>query len=92
MITAETRREAHAMVDKPKRYEQVETALWRLGAATAKEVAVYMYAHGQAATSERNVAHPRLNELVTKGRVEVCSKKPCRYSGKNVAVYRLVRE
>lgn len=92
MITAQTRRESHATVDKPLRYEQVETALWRLGAASAKEVAVYMYRHGQAGTDDRNVAHPRLNELVTKGRVEVVGKKPCRYSGKNVAVYRLIRE
>lgn len=56
--------------------------------ATAKELAVHMHQLGLVASPERNSVHPRLNELVAKGLVEVAGKKLCAFTNRKVAVYK----
>lgn len=56
--------------------------------ATAKELSNHLYAIGLAASPERNSVHPRLNELIEQGLVEVVGKKTCQFTNRKVAIYK----
>ena len=88
MITYETRRKSNATVDRKVRYEQIKEIL-KNKTMTAKEIAVEMCNLGFTPNSERNFSAPRLTEMVDMGIVEVIGKKPCRYTGKTVSIYKL---
>lgn len=70
------------------RHQQCLEALDTLGKATAREVSEYMVKKGYSDIKERNIAHPRLNELKKKGYVEVVDKKLDSLTGKKVSVYK----
>ena len=90
-VTFTTRRDSYEVVDKEKRYKQIiEIMTDNPSPLTAKEIAVAMWIKGYTPTSERNFAAPRLTELSQKGVVEPCGKLKCKYTGKTVAVYRLL--
>lgn len=88
--TLETRAEANETVDKAKRYKQIIEILAGGKEMTAKEIAVEMWNRGFVPTSERNFTAPRLTELSKKGIVEPVGKEKCQYTGKTVAVYKLI--
>lgn len=88
--TFETRSLAHEEVDKKKRYMQIKEILNDGKEMTAKEIAVEMCDKGYIPTSERNFTAPRLTELSQNGIVEPIGKKKCTYTGKTVAVYKLI--
>ncbi len=90
MITYETRREAHQSVDKAKRNDQILEIL-KAGPMTAKEVAVELFRRGLTGSDDRNMAAPRLTEMVDAGRVKVAGKKRCIYTKKTVAVFERVK-
>ena len=70
------------------RNKQCLEALDILGEATAREVSEYMVEKGYSDVNERNIAHPRLNELKNKGMVEVVGKKRDSLTGKMVSIYK----
>lgn len=88
--TLDTRAESHEKVDKNKRYSQIIEVLKVGKEMTAKEIAVAMALKGDIPTSERNFTAPRLTELSKKGIVEPIGKEKCEWTGKTVAVYRLI--
>ena len=91
--TFDTRAEANETVDREKRYRQIIGILkmtYPLG-LTAKQIAVIMHDKGYTPTGERKFSAPRLTELSRKGIVEPFGKTICRYTGKKVAVYRLLK-
>lgn len=91
IVTLETRGESEEKVNKALRYKQIIEFL-RLQDGTAKECAVYMQQKGYIPTSERNFTAPRLTELSKKGVVEPIGKKLCKYTGRKVAVYSLIKK
>ena len=66
--------------------DQLETVF--TDGATAKELSNHLYRQGLAPSPERNSVHPRLNELISKGLVEVIGKKTCQFTNRKVAVYK----
>lgn len=88
----EARAEANETVDRAKRYAQIIECLEDRGPSTAKEIAVWMCLTGQATTSDRNLAAPRLTEMCRRGTVEPIGKTKCIYTGKTVTVYGLTEE
>lgn len=72
------------------RHEQCIEALSVLGEATAAEVGQYMVNKGYAKVFQRNLAHPRLNELVKEGIVEITGKKYDVETNRDVSTYALV--
>ena len=92
-VTHDTRAMSHESTDKQKRYQQItETLQFYNCPMTAKEIAVHMRNMGYIPTDERNFTAPRLTELSKAGVVEPCGTKMCRYSGKKVTAYRLLKE
>lgn len=87
--TKETRADAHASVDKEKRYRQILDCLKERPELTAKEIAVMLNMNGMIPTSERNFTAPRLTEMTQKGLVEPVGKRICAYTGRMVTVYRI---
>ena len=85
--TLETRHDSHETVDKHKRYQQIMEVLSECGPLTAKECADVLFHKGLLPSNERNYAAPRMTELSERGFVEPIGKKPCKWSGKMVAVY-----
>ncbi len=90
IVTLDTRGEAEEHVDKEKRYKQIIEFLTERD-GTAKECAVWMRNKGYIPTSERNFTAPRLTELSHKGIVEPIGKVTCKYTGRKVAVYSLIK-
>ena len=90
-ITKETRKLSYEdiLTKANSKYFQVLTVL-KNNKMTAKEVAVEMFNRNFSKSNERNVAAPRLNELVELNIVHVVDKKRCQYTGKTVAVYEIV--
>lgn len=88
--TLETKAESYESVDKKKRYKQIIEILYGGKEMTAKEIAVEMWNKGYIPTTERNFTAPRLTELSYKGIVEPIGKQKCTYTGKMVAVYKLI--
>jgi hypothetical protein len=72
------------------RHLQCLEALDTLGDSTAREVAEYMYSRGYTNMTERNIAHPRLNELEGAGYVRVVGKKNDPLTGKEVSIYQKI--
>lgn len=60
---------------------------WKDG-VTAKELSVSLHRQGKVMSPERNSVHPRLNELIELGLVEVIGKKTCQYTNRKVAIYK----
>lgn len=56
---------------------------------TAREIALEMYMRGLIKSPERNMVHPRLNELVVKELVVVNGKKKDKVMNRMVATYKL---
>jgi hypothetical protein len=75
---------------KPRHIQCLE-ALDALGDLTAREVAEYMHRKGYTNLLERNIAHPRLNELEGAGYIIVVGKKTDALTNKEVSVYRKVK-
>lgn len=48
-----------------------------------------MYRRGYASTTERNLSHPRIHELLEKGILEVAGDKVCQFTGHSVGVFEL---
>lgn len=69
------------------RKEQCLEALDALGSATAREVSEYLYEKGYTRVLERNIAHPRLNELENEGRVRIIDTKFDDLTEKYVSIY-----
>ena len=91
IVTLDTRHDSNETVDREQRYKQIiEILAEHKHPLTAKQIAVFMYDKGYTPTSERNFSAPRLTELSNKGVVEPCGKKKCEFTGKTVAVYRLI--
>lgn len=91
ITTYDTRSESHETVDKKKRYKQIINVLKENpNGLTAKEIACVMYSNKEIPSNERNYTAPRLTELSYKGVVEPIGKKKCTYTGKTVAVYKLI--
>ena len=72
------------------RHQQCIEALKMLGALTAREVSEYLYAKGYCKIQERNIAHPRLKELLDQGIVKKIGKKYDSTTKKNVNLYSLL--
>ena len=72
------------------RQEAVYNELKRLSpqGITAKELALDLHKRGIVSSPDRNSVHPRLKELVDMGLVKVAGKKTCRYTERNVSVYK----
>lgn len=91
-ITKETRDESFEIVKETLGerqrivLDQLETVF--TDGATAKELSYHLYRQGLAPSPERNSVHPRLNELISKGLVEVIGKKTCQFTSRKVAVYK----
>lgn len=90
--TLDTRSLSNQSVDKKTRYIQIYEILRGGRELTAKEISVEMCRRGYIPTSERNFSSPRLTELSQMGVVEPIGKKKCNYTGKTVAVYKLLKE
>lgn len=75
---------------KPKKKIRYMQILDRLstGNKTAKEIAVELFELGLIPSTERNYTAPRLTELEKMGFVKVIGKKKCKWTGKQVAVYK----
>lgn len=91
-LTRETRQESfeHVQETLGERQrivlEQLESVFE--DGATAKELSNHLYRQGLAPSPERNSVHPRLNELIAKGLVEVIGKKTCQFTNRKVAIYK----
>jgi len=72
----------------PTRQEECLSSLRKMGTGTASELAYDLYALGFTDSFQRNYTHPRLNELVKDGVVEIIGKEKCKFTGRKVAVYR----
>lgn len=92
IVTFNTRGDSNELVDREQRYKQIIEILSEHSERplSAKEIAVFMHRKGYTPTEERNFSAPRLTELSQKGVVEPCGKIKCLYTGKTVAVYRLI--
>jgi hypothetical protein len=60
--------------------------------ATASELANEMHEIGFFRSPDRNNTHPRLNEMVEMGIVEVIGKRQCSITNKTVSVYKIKDE
>lgn len=58
---------------------------------TASKLAKEMFADKLVPTSERNAVHPRLNELVKAGILEVIGKEKDPDTNRKVAIYKLIK-
>lgn len=78
---------------KPKQKLRYEQILDRLccGNKTAKEIAVELFELQLIPSTERNYTAPRLTELEQMSLVEVIDKRKCKWTGKQVAVYRITQ-
>lgn len=91
-ITEQTRNESFTQVKETLGerqrivYDHLKTVFEN--GATAKELSNSLYRQGLVPSPERNSVHPRLNELITKGLVEVIGKKTCQFTNRKVAVYK----
>lgn len=90
-VTKETRRDSYEDIlltlgERQKNVYQTLKTSFPEG-ATAKELAVLMFEGKLVGSPERNSTHPRLNELVEKGLVNIIGKKTCVYTDRRVAIY-----
>jgi hypothetical protein len=95
VITRETRRLSYQNILKNlgTRQSQVFTELLCYPQGiTASELAHEMHNIGFFRSPDRNNVHPRLNEMVEMGIVEVIGKRQCKITSKTVAVYKVTDE
>lgn len=86
----ETRAKANETVDRKTRYMQIIEILEdSKQPLSAKEISVEMYRRGYSSTSERNLSHPRIHELLKIGVLEVAGDKICQFTGHLVGVFEL---
>lgn len=86
----ETRAKANESVDRKTRYMQIIEILEdSKKPLSAREISVEMYRRGYASTTERNLSHPRIHELLEKGILEVAGDKVCQFTGHSVGVFEL---
>lgn len=91
MITYDTRQLSFEDI-KEKRQVRYKQILSRLDTPkTAKEIAVELFELGLIPSTERNYTAPRLTELEKIGKVKAIGKKKCKYTGKTVAVYEVIK-
>lgn len=64
--------------------------LSELGEATANELAMFIHNKGITPYFDRNFVHPRLNELVNMGVVEIAGSKKDDITNKRCMTYKLV--
>ena len=82
--------EAEQKVNKKIRYQQIiEILSESKEPMSAKDLSVEMKNRGYSKTDERNVAAPRITELLQKGILENVGTKVCEYSGSTVGVFTL---
>lgn len=91
-ITEETRRESYKQVDKVTLSKHIIGVLEGGAELTAREIAVKLYSKKLITFPTRQAVAPRLTEMEIDGIVEAVSKKRDIGTGRNVAVYRLVKE
>ena len=91
-ITKTTRKESFNKVNKTlgERQLMVLEFLKEDGEQTTRELAMNLWNRGHIPTPERNMVHPRLNELVKLGLVKVTGKKLDSDMGRFVATYEVV--
>lgn len=65
-------------------------ALMDIGEATANQVAMHVYDKGVTPYFNRNFVHPRLNELVEMGKVEIVGTKIDTLTNRRCMIYRSV--
>jgi hypothetical protein len=95
-ITDETKRDSYEKIlyNLSNRQEEIYiylkmSAYSKVG-LTASELAYMMHRDGYFPTSDRNFVHPRLNEMVELGMVEIIGKRQCEITNRKVSVYRVV--
>lgn len=91
MITKETRKESYKHIVKTlgERQKQCLMGLNELGSATANELAWHLYKKEITPLFSRNFVHPRLNELIEQGLVQVIGKKIDPTTNRKVVVYKV---
>lgn len=89
--TKETRRDSIDTINETlgHRHMLILNQLRFIDDTTARELAISMYEQGLIATPDRNMVHPRLNELVEKDLVEVIGKRKDELMNRMVAVYKI---
>ena len=87
-----TRRLSYEAVPKSKRYSQIIEILEDIKQGSAMDIAKEMRERGYVIMLERNSCHPRLNELMEEGVVEVIDKKVDERTKRKVAVYALTEQ
>lgn len=78
-------------IELTNRHIQCLEALTVIGEATAREVAQYMFDKGYTKVMERNMAHPRLNELQQAGYIEIVGKRLDEITNRQVSIYSKVK-
>lgn len=91
-LTKQTRRESYENLDVETLYKNIKDVLAGGIKLTAREIAEILYWRGVVVYPVRQAVAPRLTELVDKGIVEVVGKIHDTQTGRNVAVYRLVKK
>lgn len=91
-ITEETRRESYHNLERATINKRIISILEDGSELTASEVAFRMYHKKYIPFPVRQAVAPRLTEMELDGIVKVVGKKRDIGTGRNVAVYRLVRE
>ncbi len=92
-ICKETRLESYFEIlgKRAKKYRMIiEMMFYENRPISAKELSIQLFASGHIKTTDRNETAPRLNELENLNIVEVVGKQKCKYSGRLVALYKLV--
>lgn len=88
-ITKETRRSAYDEILETLSHRQQIVLDGLTESMTANELAMKLWKEGIIHTPDRNNVHPRLNELVEAGIMEVVGKRKCSVSGKTCAEYKV---
>lgn len=89
LTTLDNRADSDEKVNRAKRYQQILEILEDFKMATAKEIAVEMKKRGYARTDERNLTAPRLTEMLSDGRVDVCGKIYDTNTNRHVTVFEI---
>lgn len=88
--TLETKIEANERAPKQVRYAQILKILKEeKHPMSAKELAVELYKRGYTPSQDRNYSAPRITELLISGQLEVAGKEKCKYTGRNVCVFKI---
>lgn len=84
----ETRRESNEKVKKNNHYFHIIEILNDFNIPlSAKEIAIEMKKRGYSKSDERNVASPRITEMLQDGFLEIVGTKKCQYTNVEVGVF-----